>query len=607
MPGHAVIALETTGISLGMRSRILEGITEGPSRSWSGPDAMAELDSADRAQPVAAPLSGTVAMKATPQIEINRERTMSEQGTVAPGWYADPSGRHESRWWDGFRWRDAVANQGVRGDDPLLPASPTMQHDAGARPGTAALNEQSSPASQSPLALGDGTPAEASGAADAKVTLFSAKKIATELQAETKELRSRVRALEGVAREYGGLESAEITLRIEALRAQEVAQRESADAQARAAVAELSAVQQQVARAQGQLAAVEQHIIVARDRVELEARGLFDYEHVAEASSALARDLDDLRTAIKDRNKYDKAIHATSNFVFNNSQAKGKTFVNQMRRIMLRAYNAEAENAVKTVKTGNLAPAIKRLSRAKEQIEKQGTMIDLAVDGHYHHLRLQEIELAARHHEAVAAEKALERERREELREQRKAEQELRAEKERLEKERTHYLNSIRRLRAAGDDAGADELEAQLGRIDEEIAQADYRAANIRAGYVYVISNIGAFGEGVVKIGMTRRLDPMDRVKELGDASVPFTFDVHALFFSDDAVTIEATLHKDFAERRLNQVNPRKEFFRVTPAEVLDSLQRRQVSVLEFRTDAEAEDYRTSLAMLAQLDGESSR
>lgn len=517
---------------------------------------------------------------------------MNGQGAVAPGWYADPSGRHELRWWDGARWRDAVVSKGIRGDDPLTPIARAVQEESAAAPERGEEPRQGTPTPSSAVPESD-SPTEMSGAADAKITMFSAKKIATELQAETKQLRARVRALEAVAREYGALESAEISLRIESLREQEAAQRESA-------AVELGAVQQQVIRARGELASIEEQVIVARDRVELEARGYFDYEHVAEASAALASDLADLRSAIKSINKYDKAIHATSNFVFNNSAAKGKTFVNQMRRIMLRAYNAEAENAVKTVKTGNLAPAIKRLSRAKEQIEKQGTMIDLAVDREYHRLRLREIELAARHHEAVAAEKTLDRERREELREQRRAEQELRAEKERLEKERTHYLNSIRRLREAGDDAQADELEAKLGEIDEEIAQADYRAANIRAGYVYVISNIGAFGDGVVKIGMTRRLDPMDRVKELGDASVPFTFDVHALFFSDDAVAVEAELHREFAPQRLNQVNPRKEFFRVTPSDVLEALKKQHVSVLEFRTDAEAEDFRTSQAIAAQ-------
>jgi hypothetical protein len=274
--------------------------------------------------------------------------------------------------------------------------------------------------------------------------------------------------------------------------------------------------------------------------------------------------------------------------------AKGKTFVRQMSRIMLRSYNAEAENAVKTVRAGNLAAAQKRLETARVQIAKQGQMIDLKVTDHYHWLRSRELEIAARHLQAVAAAKELEREHREELREQRKLEAEVQRETERLNKERTHYLNSIQRLREAGDEEGAASLQEELNRIDDEIAQADYRAANIRAGYVYVISNIGAFGEGVVKIGMTRRLEPMDRIRELGDASVPFRFDVHALFFSDDAVSVETMLHQEFAEYRLNKVNPRREFFRVTPRQVLEALTEHDVAVLEFNTHPAAEDFRMS-------------
>lgn len=522
---------------------------------------------------------------------------------AGPGWYRDPAGRHELRWWDGGQWRDAVLDRGVRSDDPLMRVTPAEEQLATA----SAAASETRPKDHRPVPVvgAEESPAatERTSAGTAKITVFSAKKIAAQLQEENERLHARVTALEDLARDFGGLEAADIAARIESLRADESAQRRHAEEQRQEESRALASVQDQIARARNELTTVEQSIIGARDQIELEARGLFDYEHVAESSAALAYELADLRAAIKDSNRYDRAIHATSNFTFNNSAAKGKTFVNQMRRIMLRAYNAEAENAVKTVKTGNLGPAQKRLERAKEQIEKQGTMIDLAVVRNYHSLRLREIELAARHHEAVAAEKALERERREELREQRKAEQELRAEKERLEKERSHYLNSIRRLRDAGDDAGADELQARLATIDDEIAQADYRAANIRAGYVYVISNIGAFGEGVVKIGMTRRLDPMDRVKELGDASVPFTFDVHALFFSEDAVGIEASLHRTFADLRLNQVNTRREFFRVTPAEVLDALTKQRVSVLEFRTDIDAEEFRTSQAISAQKAG----
>ncbi|MGZ7000396.1 MAG: GIY-YIG nuclease family protein, partial [Acidimicrobiia bacterium] len=168
------------------------------------------------------------------------------------------------------------------------------------------------------------------------------------------------------------------------------------------------------------------------------------------------------------------------------------------------------------------------------------------------------------------------------------------AERERLDKERTHYANALAALRASGDDEGAAELEAKLHTVDEAIAANDYRAANIRAGYVYVISNVGAFGPGVVKIGMTRRLEPMDRVRELGDASVPFPFDVHAMYFADDAVTLEHELHQTFATRKLNHVNERREFFFATPEEVRLVLSEKVGNLLEYAEHPEATQYRQS-------------
>ncbi len=175
-------------------------------------------------------------------------------------------------------------------------------------------------------------------------------------------------------------------------------------------------------------------------------------------------------------------------------------------------------------------------------------------------------ELTADYLEMQAQQKEREREEKERLREERKAQQEMERERQRLEKERQHHANALAALRAKSEIEGAARLEAQLAEIDQRIEDVDYRAANIRAGYVYVISNLGSFGESVVKIGMTRRLDPMDRIRELGDASVPFRYDTHALFFSQDAVGIEAKLHERLAEQRVNQVNRRREFFMQHPA-----------------------------------------
>jgi hypothetical protein len=140
-------------------------------------------------------------------------------------------------------------------------------------------------------------------------------------------------------------------------------------------------------------------------------------------------------------------------------------------------------------------------------------------------------------------------------------------------------------LRARGDVVVA----GRLADIDKAIEANDYRIANIRAGYAYVISNIGAFGPNIVKIGMTRRLVPMDRVRELGDASVPFRYDVHAMFLSDDAITLENELHKRFADRRVNFVNESREFFFATPAEVRVALLEKDGGLLEFHESPEAQ------------------
>lgn len=475
--------------------------------------------------------------------------------TPPAGWHPDPSRRHEHRFWDGTKWTEHVSDAGKAGIDPLH--RPPTQDET---PKTSAEEPR--------LAVTFASPSFRSSTKE-KITAFNAKRIATELQDE-------IARLEHVMGQFGLLDAAALQKHVD---------------QQRVVATQLEDKVKQLTQ---EVSRLESQVISLRDRISLEEVGLFDFEHAAEASQNLAAQLESVRARIRESSKIGVAITATTGFTFNNSESKGKTFVNQMSRIMLRAYNAEAENAVKTVRAGNLAAAQKRLETARAQIAKQGQMIDLSVSDYYHHLRSDELRLASEHLRAVEAAKQLERERRADLREQRILEAEIRKEKERLDKERAHYMNAIQRLLESGDESGAAALRKDLDRIDEEIQMADYRAANIRAGYVYVISNIGAFGEGVVKIGMTRRLEPMDRVRELGDASVPFQFDVHALFFSDDAFSIEAMLHREFAEQRLNKVNTRREFFHVTPQQVLDVLNEKNVSVLEFRKHAIAEDFRMS-------------
>lgn len=139
------------------------------------------------------------------------------------------------------------------------------------------------------------------------------------------------------------------------------------------------------------------------------------------------------------------------------------------------------------------------------------------------------------------------------------------------------------------------ELESQINDAAKAIEGVDYREANRKAGYVYVISNIGAFGENVYKIGMTRRLNPQERIDELGDASVPFDFDIHALIFTEDAPRLEAALHSAFETKKINKINIRREFFAVSLEEIKEEVRKNFDKTVEWIDIPEAEQYRQSM------------
>lgn len=460
--------------------------------------------------------------------------------SAAPAnWYPDPQQSGMVRYWDGARWTEHVQPQ-------LPPQQPSVDQQW-----------------QQPAAEHQRVPDKP------KAKLFGARK-----QAEG--LLERNAYLEQVVAEMGALDVAEMNARRADL------QREIAGLEARAA--ELAA----------EVVGIERNLVDSREQVQFQEFGYYRFHHPAENSVQLADELAAVRDRIKQIQRDKKAATRSTQFTYNNSASQGKKFVSDLHDMMLAAYNAEAENAVKSVKAGNLAAAKARLDKAAERIAKRGKMVDVAITSAYHRLRIRELELAADYWMMKEQEKEADRARREELREQRKAEQELAREREKLEKERQHYLAALAALAARGDVEGADKVRAQLTDTEQAIQSVDYRAANQRAGYVYVISNIGAFGERMVKIGMTRRLEPMDRVNELGDASVPFRFDVHALFFSSDAVAVETALHQRFAPQRVNKVNTRREFFYVTPHEVLDALRAQVGAVTEFVEAPAAEEFRLS-------------
>ena len=297
--------------------------------------------------------------------------------------------------------------------------------------------------------------------------------------------------------------------------------------------------------------------------------------------------------------KNNTAATFPANFTYNNSLAQGKKLVADNVKQILRAFNNECEAIIDKVKFNNVEAIRKRIIKSCEDLNKLNSKMLISITPSYLDLKLQEMNLCYEYAIKKQEEKEEQKRIREEQREAQKLQKEIEEARRTSEKERIHYRNALHRLEIQMQSANEvertileerrQEMEQQLSNIEEEIRKIDYREANQRAGYVYVISNIGSFGENVYKIGMTRRLEPMDRVDELGDASVPFTFDVHAMIFSDDAPALEAALHRAFDDRKVNMVNTRREFFHVTLEEIEAVVKRNFDRTVEFTKVPNAE------------------
>ena len=429
--------------------------------------------------------------------------------------------------------------------------------------------------------------------------MFGARKRARELAASAEALKAENGHLRAELARTGALDAITIDAERIAARgrfeAESTAARVAFDAEHQRRAKELESLERERRQAIDAVDRARRDVVILEEMAILQEVGIYEYHHPLENAEAYKVRLADLRRRIKEMAKVGGgAIQAVTAWTVNGSAREGKRMVAQTSKLMLRAFNAEVDAVVRALKPHRLGASIERLSKTAATIERLGTSMSIRVSGRYLDLRIEELRLTADYLAKVEEEKEANRAAREALREQRKVEREMARAKEKLEKERQHVANVLTALRAKGDLDGVARLEGQLADVDRAIEDVDYRAANQRAGYVYVISNIGALGAEMIKIGLTRRLEPMDRVRELGDASVPFGFDVHALFFSDDAVGIEAEMHRRFADRRVNRVNMRREFFYATPVEALEHLRDLTGEVLEFTEIPEALEYRQS-------------
>jgi Domain of unknown function (DUF4041)/T5orf172 domain len=418
-----------------------------------------------------------------------------------------------------------------------------------------------------------------------------------ELQSQMTALQERYDQMQGLAKKYGAMEALEIQRHIE----QENAKLESVRLTTQSAEKGLAVLAHQTSELRGQILVIEETLL-------LESFALYLPKFKLNASHEYKTRLDSVRERQKAMIKNGEAATGDMDWQVNGSKAEGRKLVNDMLKLVIRSFNNEADYCVDNVKFDNIELGAKRIRQSFDTCNRLGRVMTVKLAEGYLNLKLDELHLAHEFQIKKQEEKEEAKRVREELREQQKLEQEIRAAREKITKERKHFAAALRDLNARLEKVDSEEerllllvkiaeVEAGKANLDSEEKAIDYREQNAKAGYVYVISNIGAFGEGVYKIGMTRRLEPMERVDELGDASVPFWFDVHAMVFSDNAPALEAKLHERLAAGRLNKVNGRKEFFRADIAEIESIIRVNYDAVAEVTHEAAAEQYRESMRM----------
>lgn len=375
--------------------------------------------------------------------------------------------------------------------------------------------------------------------------------------------------------------------------------------------AELAAIAERRDSLEAEVAELSLQVVSLEDEVLLQEFGLYepryDFTSIDQYKERLSAIREEQKASIRQAN----ADAKNSGWTVNGNKAQGRKLATDLTKSLVRSFNGESDEIIRKVKFSNIDASVKAIEKTASAVNKLGTVVGVSIHDDLVKLKQQEAYLAFEYARFKEDEKERLRELKAQEREAKKLEKEIEAERKKLEKEQQQYSRALAEIVAKLEGASPEdvealeakkaEIEANLNEVSKAVADVDYREANQKAGYVYIISNIGSFGEDVYKIGMTRRLDPMERIKELGDASVPFEFDVHALIFTDDAPGLEAALHRTFEKRKLNLVNHRREFFKCSLDEIKSAILANYDKTVEFVSIPDAEQYRISEKLRAEM------
>lgn len=364
----------------------------------------------------------------------------------------------------------------------------------------------------------------------------------------------------------------------------------------------LEKIQQDIKDKRLELLQLNKEIDLANDTLDIQEVGFFQRQYKFSDSEKYKTTLSEIREQERDLVKSRKAAVIIQQMTLNNSFAQGRAMQNQLIKAVIRGFNGEADAILTKISVSNVDKKITVLEKAFEQLNKMYSRNMIRISHEYLGLKRQEMRLAAEYELQRQEEKDLLREQREQEREDKKLQAEIAEKRKQLEKDRAHYEQAIsdleEKLKNNPDDeqniALLSEYENKLEEIKEISEDIDYREGHATAGYVYVISNVGSFGDNIYKIGVTRRLEPLERIRELSGASVPFKFDVHALIFSENAFALETELHQKFDSKKVNKINWRKEYFNVSLEEIKNELSKHPDLSIEFIDHPEAFEYRQS-------------
>lgn len=367
-------------------------------------------------------------------------------------------------------------------------------------------------------------------------------------------------------------------------------------------------LEEEIGKLQNVKKLLQEEIIELDDRILFQDFGVYQPQYNFATLDEYKDRLDAVRNKQKEMIQNHTAAVCDRAWKVQGSEKLGQKMIAENIKQALRNFNIECDLCISKVKFSNYDNIKERIFKAFELQNSLNETHGIHIIDEYYKLKIEELNLAYEYQEKKQEEKEELRRKREEMREAEKVARELEEKRKELEKEQEHYQNYLNKIEEQLEVEQSEERRKFLQEKKEELnnnvndvhialADLDYREANQRAGYVYIISNIGAFGENIYKIGMTRRLEPEDRIAELSGASVPFKFDIHAMIFSDDAPKLEAALHNHFAKNKVNLINGRKEFFNVSLDEIKKVVKENHDKTVEFVDIPDAEQYRQSMML----------